>query len=281
MSFIAVIKKHKIARWFIVLIGAAMMLYPILWMISCSLKPPEDIFKDLSLIPSRITLENYIYGWKGTSGTTFSVFYLNSFAMVALAILGNTISCALTAFAFARFEFKLKKFLFACMLISMMIPVHVLVIPRYIIFNRLNWLNTLLPIVLPKFFAADAFFIFLMVQFIRGIPKEMDEAATLDGCNAFSLFARILLPLMVPALITTVIFTFMWTWDDFYSQMLYLSSLDRFTVNLALRMFLDAEEATIGPFFAMSTLSVLPVFLIFIFFQKYLMEGITTTGLKG
>ncbi len=281
MSLIAVIKKYKLIQWFIVIVGTAIVLYPILWMISCSLKPPENIFKDLSLVPSRITLENYSNGWKGTSGTTFSVFYMNSFAMVALAILGNAISCALTAFAFARFDFKLKKILFACMLFTMMIPVHVLVIPRYIIFNRLNWLNTLLPIVVPKFFAADAFFIFLMVQFIRGIPKELDEAATLDGCNAFSLFARIIIPLMVPAMITTVIFTFMWTWDDFYSQMIYLSSLDKFTVNLALRMFLDAEEATIGPFFAMSTLSVLPVFVIFIFFQKYLVEGITTTGLKG
>lgn len=281
MKLITVIKKYKIVQLFIVLAGAAIVLYPILWMVSSSLKPPEDIFKDIGLIPSRITLENYSNGWKGTSGTSFSVFYLNSFTMVAFAILGNAVSCALTAYAFARFEFKFKGILFACMLLTMMIPIHVLVIPRYLIFNGLGWLNTLLPIVIPKFFAADAFFIFLMVQFIRGIPRDLDEAATIDGCNAFTLFMRIIAPLMVPAIITTVIFTFMWTWDDFFSQMIYLSSLEKFTVNLALRMFLDAEEATIGPFFAMSTLSILPVFFFFIFFQKYLVEGIATTGLKG
>jgi multiple sugar transport system permease protein len=272
---------NKLIRWTVVLLGAAVMLYPILWMVSSSLKPTEMIFKNPGLIPLRVTLEHYSAGWKGTAGVSFTTFYGNSFIMVFFAVIGNAISCALTAFAFARLEFRYKNLLFACMMLTLMIPLHVLIIPQYIIFNKLQWLNSLLPIIIPKFFGMDAFFIFLMVQFIRGIPRELDEAATIDGCNTFHLFARIIQPLMVPATITTVIFTFMWTWNDFFSQMLYLSSVSKYTVTLALRMFLDAEETTVGPFFAMSSVSIVPIFVVFLFFQKYLVEGIATTGLKS
>ena len=126
----------------------------------------------------------------------------------------------------------------------------------------------------------DAFFVFLMVQFIRGIPTDLDEAARIDGCSVYVLFVKIIVPLIVPALVSTVIFTFMWTWNDFFSQMLYISSIDNYTVTLALRMFMDSEEATIGPFFAMSSVSLIPIFVMFLFFQKYLVEGIATSGIK-
>lgn len=264
-----------------ILLGVVIMLYPILWMIISSFKPTETILTDNSLWPKDLTLSNYKNGWKGTSGTSFTTFYLNSFIMVGLAVVGNIISCSITAYAFARLEFKHKKVWFALMMMTMMIPMHVLVVPQYIIFNKLEWINTILPIVVPKFFAVDGFFIFLTVQFIRSLPRELDEAATIDGCGPFSIYTRIILPLTVPAIVTTTIFTFIWTWNDFFSQLLYLSSVEKYTVTLALRMFTDAGgEAALGSLFAMSVLSIIPVFLIFLFFQRYIVEGIATSGIK-
>jgi multiple sugar transport system permease protein len=163
-----------------------------------------------------------------------------------------------------------------------MLPFHVTVVPQYIIFHHLNWTNTLLPLIIPKFFGVDAFFIFLMVQFIRGIPVELEEAAMIDGCSRFGMFRRIILPLIVPALVTTTIFTFIWTWNDFFSQLLYLNTQEHFTISLGLRQFLDASGVSAwGPMFAMTTVSLVPVLLVFFFFQRRLVEGIATTGLKG
>jgi multiple sugar transport system permease protein len=265
----------------VILVGVIIMLYPILWMIISSFKPTQSILSDNSLWPKDLTLSNYIKGWKGTSGTTFATFYLNSFSMVGLAVIGNVLSCSLTAYAFARLEFKHKKIWFALMMMTMMIPMHVLIVPQYIIFNKLEWINTILPIVVPKFFAVDGFFIFLTVQFIRSLPRELDEAATIDGCGPIAIYFRIILPLTVPAIVTTTIFTFIWTWNDFFSQLLYLSGVEKYTVTLALRMFTDAGgEAALGSLFAMSVLSIVPVFLIFVFFQRYIVEGIATSGMK-
>ncbi|MGH3656751.1 MAG: carbohydrate ABC transporter permease, partial [Micromonosporaceae bacterium] len=163
-----------------------------------------------------------------------------------------------------------------------MLPHHVTLIPQYAIFLELDWINTYLPLIVPKFLAVDAFFIFLMVQFIRGIPRELEDAAKVDGCGPVAIYWRIVLPLLTPALATTAIFTFIWTYNDFFTQLVYLSDTDMFTVPLGLRSFLDASgESSWGPMFAMSVLSLIPVCLIFAFFQRRLTEGISTTGMKG
>jgi multiple sugar transport system permease protein len=146
----------------------------------------------------------------------------------------------MAAYAFARLEFTAKKFWFAIMLLSIMLPIHVVIVPQYILFSNLGWINTLLPLVVPKLLATDAFFVFLMVQFIRGIPRELDEAARIDGCGTASIFLRIILPLMLPALATTTIFTFIWTWNDFFSQLIYLTDPHMYTVPVALRSFVDS-----------------------------------------
>ncbi|MGG2197507.1 MULTISPECIES: carbohydrate ABC transporter permease [Paenibacillus] len=275
------VQVQKLLLHALIIAGFIIMLYPILWMIISSFKPTETILTDNSLWPRNLTLSNYIKGWKGTSGTTFTTFYMNSLLMVGLAVVGNIISCSLAAYAFARLEFKGKKAMFALMLMTMMIPMHVLVVPQYIIFNKLEWVNTILPIVVPKFFAVEGFFVYLTVQFIRSLPRELDKAATVDGCGPISIYTRIILPLTTPAIVTTTIFTFIWTWNDFFSQLLYLSSVKKYTVTLALRMFTDAGgEAALGSLFAMSVLSIIPVFFIFLFFQRYIVEGIATSGIK-
>lgn len=168
------------------------------------------------------------------------------------------------------------------MMITLMLPSHVTTIPRYIMFRNFGWINTFLPIIVPKFFATDAFFIFLLVQFIRGLPRDIDESAVIDGCSKFGIYTRIIMPLTVPALITTLLFSFLWTWDDFFNQLLYLTSPNRYTVPMGLRLFLDSSGmSSWGPMFAMSVLSLIPAFILFFSLQKYFVRGIATTGIKG
>lgn len=268
-------------KFSVLFVGAFVMLYPLLWMISSAFKPTEIIFREVSIIPTEVTLENFMEGWQGISGVSFTTFFSNSFIIVGLCIVGNVITCSMAAYAFARLNFSLKTLLFALMLGSIMLPYHVLLIPQYLIFNYLGWVDTFLPLFIPKFLATDAFFIFLMVQFVRGIPRELDNAARIDGCGPVQIFSRIIFPLMLPAIVTTAIFTFIWTWNDFFSQYIYLSNPNLWTVSLALRGFLDAMgESQWGAMFAMSLLSIVPIFIFFIAFQKLLIEGIATTGIK-
>lgn len=272
--------KHTLLHLFILGFGV-LMLYPVLWLISSSFKPTALIFTQPSLWPSETTLEHYVNGWFGLRNVQFGRFFVNSFIICILAVVGNVISSSMAAFAFARIAFPLRGFWFAIMLGTIMLPGHVTLIPQYIIFHQLGWVNTFLPLTVPKFMA-EAFYVFLMVQFIRGIPKELDESAKIDGCGTVSLYWRIILPLSVPALLTTAIFTFMGAWDDFFSQLIYLSDIQKFTVQLGLRLFLDSSgDSNWGSVFAMSVISIVPSLLIFFFGQRYFVQGIATTGLKG
>jgi multiple sugar transport system permease protein len=270
------------AKHALLIAGALLMLYPLLWMLSASFKPADEIFGNLSLAPTRPTLSNYTEGWNGL-GQPFTGFFLNSVALCALAVMGNLGSCTLAAFAFARLNFPLRRVLFALMLMTIMLPFHATVVPQYVLFKALGWIGTFLPIVAPKFLAVDAFFVFLLVQFIRTIPRELDDAAKIDGAGPFRIFARVVLPLTVPALATTAIFTFIWTWNDFFSQLLYLgSTVQSFTVPVALRNFIDVTSSSSwGQLIAMSLLSLVPIFGFFLAFQRLLLEGISTTGLRG
>jgi multiple sugar transport system permease protein len=257
------------------------MLYPVLWLLSSSFKPNNMIFADPSLWPKEFTLEHYRNGWKGLQGISFGRFFANSAQISLMSVLGNVVTCSLAAFAFARLDFSFKKVWFSLMLVTIMLPYHVTLVPQYIIYNKLEWINTYLPLIVPKWLAHDSFFILLMVQFIRGIPKELDESATIDGCSQGQIYWRIIVPLLLPALITTSIFTFMWTWDDFFSQMIYLNKIDLFTVQLGIRSLFDPlGESDWGALLAMSVLSLVPVMTIFFSFQRYFLEGIATTGLK-
>jgi len=264
----------------IILFGIA-MLYPVLWLISSSFKPNELIFTEPGLWSSSFTLDNYINGWRGFQGITFGKFFANSWLISILSVLGNVITCSFAAFAFARLNFKFQKLWFSLMLVTIMLPYHVTLVPQYVIYNELQWINTYFPLVLPKWLAHDSFFILMMVQFIRGIPRELDESATIDGCSPRQIYFRIIIPLLVPALISAAIFTFIWSWDDFFSQMIYLSDIKLFTVQLGIRSLFDPTgQSDWGALLAMSALSLVPITLIFLIFQRYFLDGIATTGLK-
>ena len=256
------------------------MLYPLLWMLVSSLRPNDEIFRQSGLLLTTFEFSNYIDGWNALR-SPFGQYMLNSLIIVFGSIVGNLVSCSMAAYAFARLRFRKRNLLFAIMLMTVMLPIHVVIVPQYIIFSQLGWVNTFIPLILPKLLATDAFFVFLMVQFIRGLPKELDEAARIDGCGHVRTFTKIILPLMLPALATTAIFTFIWTWNDFFSQLIYLTDPDMYTVPVALRSFIDSTATSSwGSMFAMSIVSLLPVFLVFLFGQKYLVKGIATTGGK-
>lgn len=258
------------------------MFYPILWLIMSSLKPNDEIFTTAySLIPSKFEWNNYVTGWEGFAGNTFSTFFKNSFIIVILSTIGAVSSSALVAYAFARIPFFGKGFWFACMMLTLMLPRDVTLIPQFIMFSELGWLQSYKPIIVPQFLGIP-FFIFMIMQFIRTIPADLDEAAKIDGCNKYGIFFKIILPLIVPALMTSAIFSFYWTWEDFLHPLLYLNKPELYPVSLALKLFLDGESLNNwGGMFAMSTLSLVPVFIIFFLFQRYIVEGISTSGLKG
>lgn len=265
----------------VALIGfGLLMLYPLIWMLASSFKPTPDIFTEPGLLPSDPTLDNYADGWNAL-GQPFSQYLINSAIVVAGAIAGNLLACSMAAYAFARLNFPLKKLWFAIMLGSIMLPIHVVIVPQYILFSQADLINTFWPLILPKLLATDGFFVFLMVQFIRGLPRELDEAARIDGCGHWGIFTRVILPLSTPALATTAIFTFIWTWNDFFSQLIFLTDPEMYTVPVALRTFVDATSQTPwGPVFAMSMVSLGPIFGFFLAGQRYLVRGIATTGLK-
>src|SRR4029078_8716266 len=182
----------------VLLIGASiLMLYPLLWLLSASFRRENEIFTSSSIIPSSVSAHGYISGWFGLS-RSFDTFFLNSLTLSLLCVAGNLAACSLTAFAFARLEFRGKNFWFAMMLGTLMLPYQVTLIAQYVLFLNIGWVNTFLPLVVPKFLAADSFFIFLMVQFFRGIPRELDEAAMMDGCSPWRIYYKIMLPLSVP-----------------------------------------------------------------------------------
>lgn len=275
-------KQIKSVIFHVIVLGCGLlMLYPVFWLMSASVKPTTEIFTSKSLWPSSFTFDHYSNGWNGMRNIQFGDFFLNSIMLCIIAVIGTVLSSSMAAFAFARIEFPLRKLFFALMLGTFMLPGHVTLIPQYIIFHKLGWVDTFLPLTVPKFLG-DAFFVFLIVQFIRGIPRDLDESAKIDGCGWTTLFFRIILPLSSPALITAAIFTFMGTWDDFFGQLIYLSDIKKFTVPLGLRLFLDSSgSSNWGAVFAMSVLSIVPSLTIFFLGQKYFTQGIATTGIKG
>lgn len=283
ISMKATFRVKKIMYTGIVCAIGFLMVYPLIWMFMSSFKETSTIFQTAeSLIPEKFTLENYVNGLKGFAKIPFTYFFKNSLFISIVATIGTLASSALVAYGFARFQFRGKRLLFAAMLVSMMLPAQVLMIPQYLWYQRLGWVGTYLPLIIPYFFAIQGFFVYLMTNFIEGIPKELDGAAKIDGCSYLDIFLKLILPMLKPALVTGGIFSFMWRWDDFLSALLYINKSSKYPVSLALKLFSDpGSSSDYGAMFAMASLSILPSVLIFIFFQKYLVEGISTSGLKG
>jgi ABC-type glycerol-3-phosphate transport system permease component len=253
---------------------------PFFWMVSTSLKPPWDIERiPPNWIPTVFAWENYPNAlFKETR--YFPLFFRNTLVYVGLSVVGQLLSCTLVAYGFARIPFKGNKFLFTLVLSTMMLPSQVLLIPQYLLFKELGWLNSLLPLVVPQYFGT-AFYIFLLRQFFMTIPRELDEAALVDGANHLDIYWRILLPLCQPILITVFALSFVSHWNDFFGPLIYLNSKDKMVVATALRLFVDShQQLPIHELMAASVATLIPVILVFLFCQRAFVRGITMTGLR-
>ncbi|GLK17892.1 MULTISPECIES: carbohydrate ABC transporter permease [Herbiconiux] len=269
--------------WFVVLLAlTAIILYPLVWLVFSTFKPSSEFGQNPGLIPENPTIDNYLKVFDGIAGTPLWRFFGNSLLIAVSAVVGILASSALAAYAFARIKFKGVGVLFAAMIGTLLLPFHVIIIPQYIMFQKLELVDTYVPLILPKFLATEAFFVFLMVQFIRNIPRDMDEAARIDGAGHTRIFFSIILPLIRPALITSAIFAFIWTWNDFLGPLLYVNSPEKYPLPIALRLYNDATSTSdYGATVAVSFLALLPILIFFIVFQRFLVDGVATQGLKG
>lgn len=264
------------------LIVLVVLLYPIIWLVGSSFKSATEILTNDGIIPEIFTPDHYTSLLSGIGNLSVWKMLQNSIVISSLTVVGNVLSCMLAAFAFGRLQFKGQKFFFGFMLMTIMLPMHVVLIPQYIIFQNLGMVDSFWPLILPKFLATESFFIFLMVQFIRGLPRELDEAATIDGCGPYRVFWHVIAPLLTPAIITTTIFSFIWSWNDFFTQLIYLNDPQKYTVQLGLRLFIDqTSNSSFGPMFAMSVVAILPIIIFFAVFQRRLVDGVATSGLKS
>ncbi len=276
-------KTWQTVIWFVALsLITAIVLYPLVWLLLSTFKPNSEFGQNTGLLPQNPTFDNYLRVAEGIAGIPMSTFFWNSFALAALAVIGTVASSALAAYAFARVQFKGLGILFAAMIGTLLLPFHVVIIPQYLLFNSLDLVDTFWPLVLPKFLATEAFFVFLLVQFMRQMPRDMDEAARIDGAGHVRIFWSIIIPLIKPALITCAIFAFIWSWNDFLGPLIYLTSPDNYPLPIALRLYNDQTSTSdFGATVTASFVALLPVLLFFIVFQRFLVDGVATQGLKG
>ncbi|TDF95384.1 carbohydrate ABC transporter permease [Paenibacillus piri] len=268
---------------YLLLIGiGVIMIYPLFWILASSFKSNDEIFTNVGLIPSNFTIDSYIKGWAGSGQYSYSTFFLNTFELVVPTVVFTIISSCIVAYGFARFHFPFKKTMFSLVIATLMLPNEVIIIPRYILFKNFGWLNTYNPFIIPALFGTYSFFVFMMLQFIRGIPKELDESARIDGCNSFTILWKIIMPLCTPAIFSIAIFQFVWRWNDFLNVLIYVNSVKKFPVSLALRMSMDVTgNVAWNQLMAMSIVCLIPPVIIFFLAQRYFVEGIATTGIKG
>ena len=259
---------------------AAMFLLPMVWMFAQSFKTPEQLTQYKQLFSFPLTVRSYIEGW---NGGRFLRYIYNTVLISALCVTGTVISCSLAAFGFAKFQVKGKQVLFMVVLSTMMVPTTVTLIPMYILYGKLHWLNTITPLVLPAFFGASTYNIFLLRQFFAGLPNDLAEAAQLDGAGWFRIYSQIYMPNAKPALLVVIINQLVFCWNDYMGPLIYLGKPESFTIALGLNAFKGEMGATmdIGPLMAMACLTILPVLILYLAFQKYFVEGVAATGIKG
>lgn len=258
---------------------AAVLIIPLLWMLSASLKGNEEIFTiPPTWIPKEIHWENYTEVF---DRMPFLAYLRNTTFITVLTIFGTVFSSSLVAYAFACLRWPGRDKLFIFVIATMMLPLHVIMIPLFVIFKELHWLNTYKPLIVPAFLGGGAFNIFLLRQFFLTIPRELFDAARIDGCSEWRIYWSIAMPLARPALITVAILTFMFAWNDFLGPLIYLSDQAKNTLALGLALFVGQHQTEWGILMAASMIMMIPMVIIFFFFQRYFIQGFTMSGMKG
>ena len=298
-------KGNLILSYLLIIVIGCVLIFPIVWMFCAAFKTNEEIFGSTALLPGAWTsagyqawlaenegssfgqyfayiFHNFTEGWLGTGKNSYATYFLNSFVLVIPTVILTLISSTLVAYGFARFNFPGKKILFGVLIGTLMLPNAVVIIPRYAMYAKWGWVDTYMPFYVLAALAAAPFFVYMLIQFMRGLPRDLDESAYIDGCSTLRTLVQILLPLMVPALFSAGLFQFMWIYNDYFNSLVFINSATKYTVSLGLRLSLDGESVVNwGKIMACSTIAVLPLIILFFAAQKYFVEGIATTGMKG
>lgn len=275
-------KINAFIRYVVLGVVGLMMLYPLLWMFTAALKPNHEIFTSMSLIPKEWSLEGFINGWKTGTEFTFGHYIINTFLYVVPKVFFTVVSSTIVAYGFARFDIPWKKLWFGTLIASILLPQTVLLIPQYLMFREMGLLDSYLPLYLPLAFATQGFFVFMLVQFLRGVPTDMEEAAMIDGCNSLQVLWHVVVPVIRPAIISVALFQFMWSVNDFLGPLIYVSSVEKFPIALALKMSIDVTEgARWNEILAMASIAIIPSIVVFFMSQKYFVEGVSNSGIKG
>ncbi|WP_303804831.1 carbohydrate ABC transporter permease [Ruminococcus flavefaciens] len=261
----------------------AVMLYPLLWLVGASFKTNEEIFSSIWFMPKSFCTDSYKNAWETVTPYKMGHYFLNTFAIIIPKTVFAVASSAIVAYGFARFDFPLKKFFFALLICGMLMPSIVTIMPRYLMWSKLGLLDTYIPLTLPSLFAEEGMFVFILVQFFKGVPREFDEAARIDGCGTLKTLFYVLLPCIRPAVISIAVFTFLWTMNDFLEPLIMIQSVEKYPLSLALRLSVDStgqgyEQRKV---IAMSVIGLIPSVAVFALAQKKFVSGITAGGLTG
>lgn len=261
----------------------AVMLYPLLWLVGASFKTNEEIFSSIWFMPKSFCTDSYKNAWETVTPYNMGHYFLNTFAIIIPKTVFAVASSLTVAYGFSRFDFPFKKFFFALLICGMLMPSIVTVMPRYLMWSKLGLLDTYIPLTLPSLFAEEGMFVFILVQFFKGVPREFDEAARIDGCGTLKTLFFVLLPCIRPAVISIAVFTFLWTMNDFLEPLIMIQSVEKYPLSLALRLSVDStgqgyEQRKV---IAMSVIGLIPSIAVFALAQKKFVSGITAGGLTG
>lgn len=269
-------------RYTVLILVGLVMIYPLLWLVGASFKSNSEIFSSIGLIPKSFDFSGYVKGWKTSTEYTFLTYFINTYSIVIPKVIVTIISCTITAYGFARFNFIGKNILFTLLMSTLFLPQVVLNIPQYLLFRDIGWLDSYLPLIAPSAFGLDTYFVFMLIQFLRGIPKELEEAAKIDGCNALQTLWSVIVPMLKPAIVSCALFQFMWSSNDFMGPLIYISTVAKYPASIALKMSMDATSVvTWNSIIAISIIAILPSLIVFFLAQDQFVEGISAGGVKG
>ena len=271
-----------VVRYTVLILVGFVMFYPMLWMVGASFKASNnEIYSTISFLPKSPSFQAYIDGWTAT-GNPYSLYLINTFKIVIPKVVGAVVASVVTAYGFSRFEFPGKTFWFSILLATLFLPQVVLNIPQFLLFRTWGWTNSYLPLVVPAFFGAEPYFIFMLVQFMRSVSRELEEAAEIDGCNSFERRVYIVVPMVKPTIVSVALFQFMWAFNDFQGPLIYIDSVKKYPTSLGLRLLTDAETGfEWNKVLALSVITLLPSLIVFFLAQDQFVDGIAAGGVKG
>ncbi len=273
----------KLPLYLLLIAASVTMIYPLLWLVGASFKTNEEIFSSIWFIPESFSFEAYKNGWMTVTPYTMGHYFLNTFRIIIPKTVFAVVSSVLVAYGFARFSFPFKRLFYGLLLGSMFMPSIVTIMPMYLLWSKLGLTDTYIPLTLPALFACEGMFVVMLTQFFKGIPKEFDEAARIDGCGTLRTLVSVLVPCIKPAVISIAVFTFLWTMNDFLSPLILIQSVENYPLSLALRLSVDStgQGYEQNKIIAMSVIGLIPSVTVFALAQKKFVSGITAGGLTG